>query len=57
MPGKSSDQKALALLRAFEQAGKEVSSIAIDGRKIELTFLQSERQDEFDRIEMCHDKT
>jgi predicted metalloenzyme YecM len=57
MAGSSIEQKAIGLLQAFEKAGKSVSRVMIDGRKIELVLEQSKAIDEFDRIDMRHDKT
>lgn len=48
---------ALGLLNAFERAGKVVRRVTIDGRRIELELATGETQDEFDRIDMRHDKT
>lgn len=54
----SIEQKAVGLLSAFERAGKTVSRVTIDGRKIEIELLEGSKQrDEFDGIEMCHGKT
>jgi predicted metalloenzyme YecM len=57
MAGSTIEQKAIGLLRAFEKAGRPVSRVMIDGRKIELVLEQSKAIDEFDRIDMRHDKT
>lgn len=57
MAGSSIEQKAIGLLQAFEKAGKSVSRVMIEGRKIELVLEQSKAIDEFDRIDMRHDKT
>jgi len=57
MAGSSIEQKAIGLLQAFEKAGKSVSRVMIDGKKIELVLEQSKAIDEFDRIDMRHDKT
>lgn len=51
------EQRALRLLKQFEGAGKAVSSVAIDGRRIEIAFHQSDGADEFDGIDMRHGKT
>ena len=51
------EKKALGLLQAFEAAGKKVSRVSIDGRKIELVLTHGTEADEFERIEMRHDKT
>ncbi|WP_417247392.1 MULTISPECIES: hypothetical protein [Celeribacter] len=57
MAGSSIEQKAIGLLQAFEKAGKSVSRVMIDGKKVELYFEQPKAIDEFDRIDMRHDKT
>jgi len=49
--------KALGLLKAFEQAGKSVSRVTVEGRKIEIVLSKPKEKDEFDRIDMRHDKT
>lgn len=49
--------KALHLLNAFERAGKSVGRVTIDGEKIELVLTVPTTLDEFDRIDMRHDKT
>lgn len=51
------EKRALSLLNIFEKAGKTVSRVTIDGRRIELELAKGESQDEFDRIDMRHDKT
>lgn len=51
------EQKAVGLLSAFERAGKKVSRVTIDGRKIEIVLSETEHLDEFDGIEMRHGKT
>ena len=53
----SIEQKALALLKAFEKAGRSVSRVSVDGRKIEIVLSKREETDEFDRIDMRHGKT
>lgn len=52
------EQKALSLLQAFESAGKTVSRVVVDGRKIEVVLhaVQND-QDEFERLDMRHGKT
>lgn len=50
-------QKALGLLSAFERAGREVSRVSIEGKRIELVLSKPAEQDEFERIDMRHDKT
>jgi uncharacterized protein YkuJ len=50
--------RALSLLRTFEQAGRPVKRVVIDGRKLEFEFVKREdSQDEFDGIDMRHDQT
>lgn len=51
------EQKALGLLKAFERAGKAVSRVTIEGRKIELELSKPTEHDEFARIDMRHDQT
>jgi len=51
------EQKALSLLNAFERAGKLVSKITVDGRKIEIVLSKPDAEDEFDRIDMRHGQT
>lgn len=51
------EQRALSLLSAFESAGKSVSRITIDGKRIELVLSREHEIDEFDGIDMRHDKT
>lgn len=49
------EQKALGLLKAFERAGREVSRVTVDGRKIELVLSkEQENHDEFAAIDMRH---
>lgn len=51
------EEKALRLLNAFECAGKSVGRVTVDGKKIELVLVGTATVDEFDRIDMRHDKT
>lgn len=51
------EKKALGLLKAFEEAGRSVRSVTVDGRKISLFLGQAEGGDEFDGIDMRHGKT
>ena len=51
------EDQALSLLNAFERAGKSVGRVTIDGKKIELVLTNPATADEFDRIDMRHDKT
>jgi hypothetical protein len=56
MASSSLEKKALRLLDALERAGRPVSRVTIDGRKIEFVFERGEDADEFDRIDMRHGK-
>ena len=49
------EQRALSLLRTFERAGKPVSRVTIEGKRIELVLSQPKEDDEFARIDMRHD--
>ena len=51
------EQKALDLLKAFERAGKSVSRITVEGRRIELELSKLVEKDEFAGIDMRNDKT
>lgn len=57
MAGTKIEDKALRLLRAFERAGRPVGRVTVDGRKIEIVFAETPTLDEFERINMRHDKT
>ena len=57
MPAMKLEQQALNLLNIFEKAGKSVSRVTIEGRRIELVLSKEDSRDEFDRIDMRHDKT
>lgn len=50
------EKRALGLLKTFERAGKVVSRVTVEGRKIEIVLSQPKAEDEFDRIDMRHDK-
>ena len=50
------EQKALSLLRTFENAGKSVSRITIEGKKIELVLATEQTPDEYAGIDMRYDK-
>ncbi|NDW47476.1 hypothetical protein [Ruegeria sp. PrR005] len=50
------EKKALSLLSALERAGKSVSSVAVEGRRIEILLSTGEAIDEFDKLEMRHGK-
>ena len=57
MSAKQIELRALSLLTTFEKAGKLVRRVTIEGRRIEIELTQGEIVDEFDGIEMSHDKT
>ncbi|MCE8513570.1 hypothetical protein KBY22_12745 [Ruegeria pomeroyi] len=50
------EKKALSLLSALEKAGKSVSCVAVEGRRIEILLSSGEAIDEFDKLEMRHGK-
>ena len=56
MAGSSIEQKALRALAVFEMAGKSVSRVTLEGRKIELVFAADDEPDEFERIDLQHGK-
>ena len=49
--------RALRLLTAFENAGKSISRVTVEGRKIEIVLAKEQDVDEFDRIDMRHGET
>lgn len=51
------EQKALSLVNTFERAGKKVSRITVEGRRIEIELHTLEEFDEFEGIDMRHGKT
>lgn len=51
------EQSALSLLSAFESAGKSVSRVIVEGKRIELVLSTEHDDDDFDKIDMRHDKT
>lgn len=53
----TTEQKALNLLNVFERAGKPVSRVVVEGRRIEIELATREDSDEFDRIDMRYGKT
>lgn len=57
MASSNLEQRALNLLNTFERAGKSVSRVTIEGRKIEIVLSKGEDADEFDRIDMRHGQT
>lgn len=57
MAGSRVEQRALRLLKTFENAGKTVSRVTIEGRRIEIVLSKEQDVDEFDGIDMRHGKT
>lgn len=57
MSPRNLEQKALSLLAAFEHAGRTVTKVVIDGKKIELELAICDASDDFDKIDMRHGKT
>lgn len=57
MSGSKVEDKALRVLAAFERAGKPVSRVTIEGRKIEIVLAKGRDPDEFDEIDMRYGKT
>jgi len=57
MSSKTVEQRALSLMHTFESAGKQVCRVTIEGRRIEIELSNGQDADEFDRIDMRHDKT
>ena len=57
MSNSTVEQRALRLLKTFESAGKLVSRVTIEGRKIEIVLSKEEDVDEFDRLDFRHDQT
>lgn len=53
----SIEQRALSLLRAFENAGKAVSRVTVEGKRIELVLSKEREDDEYAGIDMRHDQT
>lgn len=51
------EKRAVGLLAAFERAGKSVSRVTVEGQKIEIVLALPKDNDDFDRIDMRHDKT
>ena len=56
MAGQKVEDRALGLLTAFERAGRSVSRVIIEGRRIELELETGQDSDEFERIDMRHGK-
>ncbi|MEP4038261.1 hypothetical protein [Pseudophaeobacter sp.] len=56
MSSATTEQKAIKLLEALEHAGKSVSSVVVEGRRIEVKFEGCLPSDEFAKIEMRHGK-
>ena len=57
MAARTIEQRALSLLKILESSGKAVSSISVEGRRIEFVLASGESGDEFDGINMRHGKT
>ena len=57
MARKTIEEKALNLLHTFERAGRPVGRVTVDGKKIEIVFTAPNSPDEFERLNMRHDKT
>lgn len=57
MPQLKVEKRALEMLKAFEDAGKPVGSVMIEGRKIQLVFTKTSEGDDFDQIDMRYDQT
>lgn len=53
----TTEQKAIRLLEALERTGKAVTSVVVEGRRIEVKFEGGVPTDEFERIDMRHGKT
>lgn len=51
------EERALKLLNAFERAGRSVGRVTVDGKKIELVLVDPLTVDEFERLDLRHDKT
>lgn len=56
MSSATTEQKAIRLLQAMERTGKAVSSVVVEGRRIEVKFDGGLPSDEFERLEMRHGK-
>ena len=56
MRDNSVERKALSLLSALENSGRSVSRVVVEGRRIEVVLTSGDGLDEFDRIDMRHDK-
>lgn len=56
MPSTSIEERALRLLKAFENAGRPVSRVTIEGKKIELVLTTEQTPDEYAGIDMRYDK-
>jgi len=57
MPTARIEQRALSLLNAFENAGKAVSRVTVEGKRIELVLSKEREDDEYAGIDMRHDQT
>jgi len=56
MPSTTIEQRALSLMHTFESAGKQVSRVTIEGRRIEIVLSDGHIGDEYSRINMRYDK-
>lgn len=56
MPATSIEERALRILKAFENAGRPVSRVTIEGKKIELVLATEQTPDEYAGIDMRYDK-
>lgn len=56
MSATKTHQQALSFLNTLEKAGKSVSRVTIDGRKIMVDLAKPEAPDEFDEVEMRYDQ-
>ena len=57
MPALSSDRRALLLVQAFEEAGRTVCRVVIEGKRVEIFLGEYEgttlnSKDDFDPVEM-----
>jgi hypothetical protein len=52
----TTEQKAIRLLQALERSGRAVSSVVVEGRRIEVKLGGGPIVDEFDGVKMRHDK-
>jgi hypothetical protein len=57
MSVKTIEQRVLSLLTSLESSGRFVTSVAVEGRRIEFVLASGESLDDFDGIDMRHGKT